>query len=293
MLRRQPAGRSLQPARSAEQVAARYPLPPPSRRPQPPAQPPLSRRPQSLSAAAGHVQQPPCQRRPADRLHDARPPALRPPPDRAFQPTQIVATVGSEFIFYGDVAATVEQILEPAVAASRRPMSTAQELEKVREPLTRQMLGQMINTKMMYLEFVREIEKNAGRDKLPEAAKEHRIERCARSFEKELTAMREQIAKAKPTEIQKLLKRDPIVPRLAVLMRDNQAESLQRARHRFCGSTARRSTSRFALYGEDRARHATRSAGRSFTDAEVTPSGDARLLPEHAADYARAGQGPL
>ena len=104
-----------------------------------------------------------------------------------------------EFILYGEISGAVEQILAPVLPQVKTDADRA-ELEKVRQQLTKQVLGQVINTKLMFLEFLRNIEKNAGRDKLPEVQKSIESKMTA-SFEKELTAMRKQIATAKPTDI--------------------------------------------------------------------------------------------
>jgi hypothetical protein len=142
-----------------------------------------------------------------------------------FEPTRTVAIVGDRHILYGEIGPTVEQILAPLTAQITSDYER-QELEKVRESLTRQYLRQFVDTKLMYLEFERQLEKNAGRDKLVEARSG--IERKMRdSFEKDLLAMREKVANAKPERIQELMRRDPTLPRLAMLMKQHQCETMQ------------------------------------------------------------------
>jgi len=130
---------------------------------------------------------------------------------------------------------------------------------------------------------LRNIEKNAGRDKLPEVQKN--IEsKMSESFEKELTAMRKQVATAKPGEIQKLMQRDAIIPRLAVLMRDNQAETLQEldAILRRYGSSL---SKQIRLYGEDRLGKDT-VRRQVFTTDEVSHQEMLDYFAANAADFA-------
>src|SRR5262245_6255121 len=183
------------------QVKARYPLPQPQTLPQqnqaPPSQPqfqpPQFQPPVSQPAGQPTGFVPPSQ--------PFSPPGTTTPPEAAaapyspsevYAPNKIVATVGSEYILYGDISGAVEQILAP-VLPQVKTEADRQELEKIRLSLTKQVLGQTINTKLMFLEFLRTVEKNAGRDKLPEVQKTIETKMDAK-FEEELTAMRKQIA---------------------------------------------------------------------------------------------------
>ena len=193
-----------------------------------------------------------------------------------------MATVGSEFVLAGEISGAVEQILAPLLPQVKSE-AERQELARVREGLTRQVLGQAINTKLMYLEFLRQVEKNAGRDKLLEVQKTIESKMLG-SFEKELTAMREQIANAKSSQIQKLVQRDPIVPRLAVLMRDNQLETLNEldAILRQYGSSLDK---QLRFYGEDRlGRETVRK--QIFTNEEVSHQEMLDYYAQNAADFA-------
>jgi hypothetical protein len=199
-----------------------------------------------------------------------------------FQPAQIVATVGNKFIFYGDVAPIVAQALEPAFAKAESDFERSQ-IEKYREPLIRQTIRQMVETKLMYIEFEREVMKNAPKDKLAEVRK-NIDKKVSESFEQELAEMRTKIAKAKPEEIQELVKRDPIVPRLALLMRDSQAESLAEldaALRRF-GSTLDKEV---RYYGEYKLGRSTVGKHINF-NPEITHQEMLDYYREHAADYA-------
>jgi PPIC-type PPIASE domain len=262
------------------QVQSRYPLPPPAQQqPQSPTRPPANppRQPQQ----AGYVPSgPPVIGGPPP--FATLPDAAAAPQNELFEPNKIIATVGSDFILYGEVSGAVEQILAPVLPQVKTD-ADREELEKIRLNLTKQVLGQVINTKLMFLEFLRTIEKNAGRDKLPEVQKSIESKMTA-SFEKELTAMRKQVATAKPTEIQKLMQRDAIIPRLAVLMRDNQAETLQEldALLRPYGSSL---SKQIRLYGEDRLGKDT-VRRQVFTTVEVSHQEMLDYFQQNASEYA-------
>lgn len=140
-----------------------------------------------------------------------------------FQPSQIVATVGNLYILYGDVEPAVNQMLLPALAKAS-PAERAQ-IEQMRPRLIQQVTRQQVESKLMYLEFEREIEQKAGRDKMNEVRAEM-TKRLRDNFEKQLAATREKVQNATPAELQELSKRDPIVARLAILMKENEIETL-------------------------------------------------------------------
>lgn len=142
-----------------------------------------------------------------------------------YQPGQIVARVGDQIILYGDVAPMVNQILQPAFSKARNKFER-EEIESYREQLTQQLVTQLIDTKLRYQEFRRAIEGKAKeKDKLKEAQKE--IAGKVRSaFDGGLADMREKVQKAGPKEIEDLMRKDPVLPRLAVLMKENQAETM-------------------------------------------------------------------
>lgn len=147
------------------------------------------------------------------------------PGQTLFQPSQIVATVGNQYILYGDVSADVNQMLEPVLAKARTDAERA-EIEAVRPRLTQQMVRKTVESKILYLEFDREMETKAGRDKIVEIRGEI-AKKMRDSFEKELHATRESVLKAQtPEEIQEIAKKHPVLPRLAILMKEHQIETL-------------------------------------------------------------------
>jgi hypothetical protein len=227
--------------------------------------------------AAGQPQPPPQQSQQASYAPREQPglPAA-PPIGELFLPTQPVAIVGDQYVFYGDVSPTVDQILAP-ILPQVRSESERQELEKVRENLTRQFVRQIVDTKLMYLEFERQIEKNAGADKLAEIRKTIAGKMQA-DFETDLAEMRRQVAASKPEQVQKMMTRDPVLPRLAVLMRDNNLETLSEldaVLRRFGSSLDKQ----IRLYGENK-------AGRSTIQKHVNIKPE--VTHQEMLDYYRA-----
>jgi parvulin-like peptidyl-prolyl isomerase len=144
-------------------------------------------------------------------------------PGALYQPSQIVATVGNQYILYGDVSPTVEQMMGPVFA--KASPAEREQLELVRPRLIQQVTRQLVETKILYLEFERDMESKAGRDKMADIRKD--ISKKMRdNFEKQLLSTREKVLTATPDEVQELARRDSILPRLAILMKEHQIETL-------------------------------------------------------------------
>lgn len=151
-------------------------------------------------------------------------PVTRPPSVNMFQPSQIVARVGNHYILAGDVDAIVNQMIGPAIAKAKTDQER-EAIESSREQASKHVLSSLINTKVLYVDFERNIEKQAGRDKLEEIRRN--IDRRMRdAFEKDLAAMREKVKKAKAVEMQQLLARDQTMPVVAMLMEEHQIENM-------------------------------------------------------------------
>jgi hypothetical protein len=193
-----------------------------------------------------------------------------------------MAIVGDQHILYGDVAPTVDQVLSPVMSQIKTD-ADRRELEKVRESLTKQVIRQIVDTKLMYLEFERQIEKNAGRDRLLEIRKTIAA-RMQADFETDLAEIRKQIAVAKPEQVQKMMARDPVLPRMAVLMKEHQCESLGEldAVLRRYGSSLEKQV---RLYGENKA---GRSTVQQHVDIkpEVTHQEMLDYYQKNAAEFA-------
>lgn len=93
--------------------------------------------------------------------------AARPGPQPAqtpqlnlFQPAQVIARVGDQPIFMGDLLGTINQMLEPY--AGKYP---EEEIEKQKQVLVKQLLAAHIEQKLLFVEFLREFPQP---DKLPE-----------------------------------------------------------------------------------------------------------------------------
>ena len=83
-----------------------------------------------------------------------------------FEPAQRIAQVGDQPILAGDVMGLVNQVFE----ANKDKLAEfpPEELERQKELLTRQYLKQLIESKILYVAFLREIRSKAGDDKFKE-----------------------------------------------------------------------------------------------------------------------------
>ncbi len=86
-------------------------------------------------------------------------------PLRQFEPTQLLATVGSEPIFVGDLMFEANQRIEKAMPTA--PKATK---DKIRNDLIKQMLPQFVNTKLMYVGMLRVLPEEASEETLLEQA---------------------------------------------------------------------------------------------------------------------------
>ena len=151
------------------------------------------------------------------------PPAYVPSPNDLFKPGQIIARVGGQVILYGEVAPIVNQQLEPALAKAKNKYERA-EIESYREMLTQQALHKLVESKVMYAEFERSLIGQAG-DKIKDAKKKIN-ENVRQNFEKNLFDVKEKLAQAKSAERDEMLRKDPVIPRLALAMVENKLETI-------------------------------------------------------------------
>lgn len=143
-----------------------------------------------------------------------------------FQRGQTVAIVGDKYILYGDVAPTVDLILWPyltkATSDAQRQAILAQ-----RELLTRSVLNQMVQTKMLYLEFERSMPAEVKNNPTKRAEVRAKMDRQIRqAFDSALESAREKVATTPQQEVEKSLRQDVVV-RLAWLMHVQRLESLR------------------------------------------------------------------
>lgn len=142
-----------------------------------------------------------------------------PADSRVFAAAQAVAQVGNQIVLAGDVDGTVNLMLAinmAKVPEQERERFKAQ-IEAQRQALFRQQLQSEIQIKLGYLDFIREVPS----EKLPELQK-----RVNESFAKELDSVREKLTTAKEEALMEQARREPVLSRLALLMRDQQIETL-------------------------------------------------------------------
>lgn len=199
-----------------------------------PQQPP----PPTFAQPAPAFQQPPpvaSSTPPAPPLATA-PPVAAPAPNTPangefFEEGQVVATVGNQFILAGDVMAQVNQILEPNIAKIPKNLSPAeqeavnQQLAEARDKYSRVIVQQMIDAKLLYLEFERNLTKNVPADKQPDIRK-NMTRKIGENFDQQLADIRKKIVGAKQEEVQDLIRRDQICTRLALLMQEKKVETM-------------------------------------------------------------------
>ena len=135
-----------------------------------------------------------------------------------FQPGQIVAVVGNQYILYGDVQSQLHQYIAPAYAKAKS-QAEIEQIDAARDKLARQILDSMVTNKLMYLEFIREVEKKAGAN--ADEAKADIAIKIRENFDRELISTHQKVLEATPEELEELMKKDPYIPRLAVMMKEN------------------------------------------------------------------------
>jgi hypothetical protein len=149
------------------------------------------------------------------------------------------------------------------------------------------MLQQVVSSKLAYLEFERQMEKTAGRDKFLEIRKS--LSKQMRSnFERELPEVRKQVATAKPDLLQKMMARDFVMPRLAMIMKENQCETVGEldAVLRRYGSSIDKEV---RLYGEHQAGRSTVQKHVN-TKPEITHQEMLDYYQKNAAEFAVAAK---
>jgi hypothetical protein len=137
-----------------------------------------------------------------------------------FQPGEIVARVGDKTILYGDIAPTVNMQLEPALAKAR----SAEErdaIEAQRGALTKFIVQQAVQSKMLLIEFERGMPSDIRADAKKRAEAEGKLRKSVRNaFDSALKSARERVANASEDDLERLQKQDPTMIRLALLMKE-------------------------------------------------------------------------
>jgi parvulin-like peptidyl-prolyl isomerase len=190
----------------AQAVPPRYPLTRPLQQyaPAPPTAPGVqARRPLSTSNhrprsgvvppgapdTSGNIFPPPGQQRPG-----GVPPSAAASQPNVFAPTQVIARVGGETILAGELLGRINQVLEPymdQIPPQQLPQQRALAMEK--------MLPSVIETRMVYLDFVREF---PDKKRLPEVQKSL----FDQFDEKQLPKVMEQAGVTSPGELDRKLR---------------------------------------------------------------------------------------
>jgi parvulin-like peptidyl-prolyl isomerase len=245
----------------------RYPLPRPGSVAPPPTPP--ARAPATTASAVS-----------------AAPPAL-PPQAVLFAPGQIVARVGDKTILYCDVAPTVDLILAPYIAKTKS-QAERDAMEANREPLTKSVIQQAVQNKMLLMEFERTMPNELRNDAKKRAESEAKLRKqINKAFENSLSNVREKVATASQEDIDKMMRSDPTVVRLAILMKDRRLESpgeLDAALREF-GTTLQQQVNDFGEYmmGIEAARN-NMGIGKG-PKKEVTHQEMLDYYQAHVADY--------
>jgi parvulin-like peptidyl-prolyl isomerase len=202
----------------------RYPLP--TATPLQPQYAPPAYPPRGVAPTSNPPIEPPSGSQPiAGQLPAGQPPAGQPAAEQAlFQPGQIVATVGNQYILYGDVLPITNQLIESELAKATSPQQR-EEIEGFRDKLDRHVTQQLVEAKLMYFGFIRDVESKAPRDKLAEL-RERINKKTAESFETKFTEMREKVATGNREEIADMMKQDAVLARLALLMKEKKLETM-------------------------------------------------------------------
>jgi parvulin-like peptidyl-prolyl isomerase len=140
-----------------------------------------------------------------------------------FRPGQIVAKVGDQIVLYGDVASLVDQGMAPDAARITNKYQQA-EFNARREASIRSLTRQLAEKKLQYVEFRRMIAANA-KDKAADAEKRVN-QNVQNAFDSGLEDVREKMATANRQEMEELMRRDIVLPRLALLMKENGLETM-------------------------------------------------------------------
>jgi hypothetical protein len=125
---------------------------------------------------------------------------------QVFEPCQILATVGDQFILAADVMPHVNQILAPHLSKIPADM-----LPEQRRGITAQLTRSHVETKLLYLTFLRKIPP----DKVKEIHK-----RVEASFDEEFEEERRNVEKMNKEQQGELLKRNPQIARMVLLMKE-------------------------------------------------------------------------
>lgn len=136
-----------------------------------------------------------------------------------YDPTITVATVGDQYVLRGDLIGEANIMLAPSVEKIPPAELEAQRTQilAARDQMAKQLIGQAVERKLMYLEFLRGIPE----DKRAEVEVNIR-ERVGQAFNDDLEKMIEKVGKAEPDDYAEIAREDVNLFRLALLMKQQK-----------------------------------------------------------------------
>lgn len=165
-------------------------------------------------------------------------------------PDDVVAKVDEKVVLYGEITPTVELMLYPHLAKAKTA-AEREAIEAQREPLTKSVIQQAVQKKMLLIVFERGMPAEIRSDAKKRSEVEGKIKKSIRNqFDISLNAAREKVANATPEEIAKLMRRNQVIMPLAVLMKERRLQSLHEldaALHEF-GTTLEQQVKEFGEY---------------------------------------------
>lgn len=198
---------------------------------------------------------------------------------KVIEEAQIVAVVGNQSIQAGEINAVVNQmtaIMLNGKKVSDLPEEEQEQFKQMRERMFRSTLQADIQIKLIFLDFIRTM---PDKTKVSDVVKSVNVK-----FEDELKEWREKIAKTPQDEIGKKLSENPILTRMALLMVQNQAESLGELERilKEHGSSLDRE---LRSYAEFKISHEMKRRNAKF-NAEITHEQMLEYYREHHDTYA-------
>jgi parvulin-like peptidyl-prolyl isomerase len=216
--------------------------------------------------------------------------APAPPPQAViFQPGEIVARVGDKTILYGDVAPTVNMILEPALAKAKGA-ADRDAIESQRPALTKHFVQRAVQNKMLLIEFERGMPSEMRSDPTKRAEAEGKLRKSVRnSFDAALKTARDKVANASADDIDQLIEQDPTMIRLALIMKERglQTQGELDVALRQYGTTLEQQVKNYGehMMGTEAARGALGLSGKIQRKYEVTHEEMLDYFQQHQADY--------
>lgn len=122
-----------------------------------------------------------------------------------FEPGEVLAVVGDQYILAADVLPHVNQILEPY-----RGKAPDEQINEQRRVLVAQLTGAHIEVKILYLAFLRDMQKEQASAIL---------KKVDADFDKALEKIRQEVEKKGKEEYQAVLRENAQIGRLAILMK--------------------------------------------------------------------------